>query len=149
MFLIKRNILHDKDSIKICKHFLQLSTKYSFELVYLKISFRKNGKYRMSTHFCPLDVWNTWKNYYCYFIACVIVTSTIMLYHQKMVENFASEKWHCKCLMLVLCFEISMSFAAGAFSSGVRGGGGGGDGGARRLFSRIKGNQLKWIIEMK
>ena len=44
--------------------------------------------------------------------------------------------------MVVLCFEISMSFAAGAFSSGVRGGGGGGDGGARRLFSRIKGKFL-------
>ena len=41
--------------------------------------------------------------------------------------------------MLVLCFEISMSFAAGAFSSGAgRGGGGGGGDGPRRLFSRIK-----------
>jgi hypothetical protein len=44
--------------------------------------------------------------------------------------------------MVVLCFEILMAFAVGAFSSGVRGGagggGGGGDGGGRKLFSKIK-----------
>ena len=41
-------------------------------------------------------------------------------------------------LPVSLCLqEVSMSFAAGAFSSGLRSGGGG-DGGPRRLFSRIK-----------
>ena len=44
--------------------------------------------------------------------------------------------------MVVLCFDILMAFAVGAFSSGVRGGagggGGGGDGGGRKLFSKIK-----------
>ena len=43
--------------------------------------------------------------------------------------------------MVVLCFEILMAFAVGAFSSGVRGaagGGGGGGGGGRKLFSKIK-----------
>lgn len=42
--------------------------------------------------------------------------------------------------MILLEAWLEMSFAAGAFSSGVRSGGGGGGGGdgPRRLFSRIK-----------
>ena len=46
-------------------------------------------------------------------------------------------------LPVSLCLqEVSMSFAAGAFSSGLRSGGGG-DGGPRRLFSRIKDDEGK------
>ena len=85
-------------------------------------------------------------------IECSTVTQTILVWKWKVVEN-SKEKWDFKYFMVVLCFEILMAFAVGAFSSGVRGGagggGGGGDGGGRKLFSKIKDKARLQIFSWK
>ena len=49
--------------------------------------------------------------------------------------------------MVLWCFEILMSFAAGAFSGGIRGGakGGGGDGGGKNIFSNFTKRDKAWL----